>query len=243
MSALGDSITVAYDATKLLTAQPEYSWSTGTSASVQSLYLRLKKQNRKLVAANYAVSGAHMSDLAGQAARVPVGTAKGKELVTILMGANDACTDSVDSMTEVAVFRQGFEAALGALAARKIDHVVVASIPDIHKLWEAGYTLSSARFIWGLYGICQSMLENPTSFSATDVQRREAVRTRVVEFNAELAAACAAAAVACTFDGGAVFGATFTLDDISKIDYFHPSVTGQTKLADVTYTAFGFPVP
>ena len=31
MAALGDSITVAYDATRLLAAQPEYSWSTGYS--------------------------------------------------------------------------------------------------------------------------------------------------------------------------------------------------------------------
>ena len=114
MAALGDSITVAYDATKLLTAQPEYSWSTGTSTSVQSVYLRLKKKNRKLVAANYAVSGARMSDLVGQAGKVPVGTAKGKELVTILMGANDACTDTVDLMTDPEVFRALSDAALGS---------------------------------------------------------------------------------------------------------------------------------
>jgi hypothetical protein len=246
MVALGDSITIAYDATKLLTAQPEYSWSTGTSTSVQSVFLRLKKQNRKLVAANYAVSGARMSDLAAQAARVPMGTVKGKELVTILMGANDACTDTVGSMTGIETFSQGIKAALQELSSRKIDQVVVASIPDIYKLWEVGSTSSSARFVWGLYGICQSMLQSPTSSSEADVTRRAAVRTRVVAFNLELARACQAvetgsATTACRFDGNAVYDTSFALADISKVDYFHPSVSGQAKLAAVTYSAFGFP--
>ena len=38
---------------------------------------------------------------------------------------------------------------------------MVASIPDIDKLWEVGSKSSSARFVWGLYKICQSMLKNP----------------------------------------------------------------------------------
>jgi lysophospholipase L1-like esterase len=245
MAALGDSITVAYDATKLLTAQPEYSWSTGTATSVQSLYLRLKKQNRKLVAANFAVSGATMSDLAGQASRVPAGTVKGKELVTILMGANDVCTDTVESMTSVATFSQGIEAALATLATRKIDQVVVASIPNIFELWRVGSTSSSARFVWGLYGICQSMLENPTSLADADVKRRAAVSAHVVALNLELAKACSAITVtspstACRFDNNAVYNTSFSLTDISKVDYFHPSVSGQAKLAAVTYSAFGF---
>ena len=45
----------------------------------------------------------------------------------------------------------------------------------------------------------------------------------------------------CRFDNNAVYNTTFTLTDISKVDYFHPSVAGQAKLAGVTYTAFGFP--
>ena len=47
--------------------------------------------------------------------------------------------------------------------------------------------------------------------------------------------------VPCKFDNNAIFGTSFSLTDISKVDYFHPSVSGQAKLASVTYSAFGFP--
>jgi hypothetical protein len=123
---------------------------------------------------------------------------------------------------------------------------VVASIPDVYKLWEVGSKSSTARFVWGLYKICQSMLKSPTSRLKADVDRRDRVRARVVEFNDALKAACAtiratASTTACTFDDNAVFDTSFALSDISKVDYFHPSVSGQAKLAAVTYTAFGFP--
>ena len=73
-----------------------------------------------------------------------------------------------------------------ALANKGVEQVVVASIPDIYKLWEAGYKSSSARFIWGLYGICQSMLKNPGSFAQSDVDRRARVRKQVDDFNGQL---------------------------------------------------------
>jgi hypothetical protein len=38
-----------------------------------------------------------------------------------------------------------------------------------------------------------------------------------------------------------VFATAFTLKDISTVDYFHPSVAGQAKLAATTYPAFGYP--
>jgi hypothetical protein len=68
----------------------------------------------------------------------------------------------------------------------------------------------------------------------------------VTAFNTALAEECAAIAeasvtTACRFDDNAVYNTTFTLTDISKVDYFHPSVAGQAKLAAVTYSAFGFP--
>lgn len=38
----------------------------------------------------------------------------------------------------------------------------------------------------------------------------------------------------CKFDGNAVFGYQFTPNDVSTLDYFHPSVTGQSRLASLT---------
>jgi hypothetical protein len=108
------------------------------------------------------------------------------------------------------------------------------------------------------------MLANPTSTKPADVQRRAAVTLRVGEFNlalqqecaevsarvkdfnAALASACLAItttspSTACKFDNYAVYNTSFSLTDISKVVYFHSSVTGQAKLAATTYSAFGFP--
>jgi lysophospholipase L1-like esterase len=246
MSALGDSITVAYDATRLLTAQPEYSWSTGTSSLVDSVYLKLKRKNRKLTAANYAVTGATIADLVTQASRVTAGTAKGRELVTVLLGANDACADSVLEMTPVDTFRTELRNGLNTLASRKVDVVVVASVPDVHQLWEDWRYNASARFIWGFAGICQSLLADPLGTATDDVDRRAAVDLRVQAYNAVIVEECAqlsasSPTTACVDDNGAVYATDFLTADVSTVDYFHPSIAGQKKLAATVYTAAGFP--
>jgi lysophospholipase L1-like esterase len=244
MSALGDSITVAYDATRLLTAQPEYSWSTGTSSLVDSVYLKLKRKNRKLTAANYAVTGATMADLVTQASRVPAGTAKGRELVTVLLGANDACADSVLEMTPVDTFRTQLRSGLNTLSSRKVDTVVVASVPDVHQLWEDWKSNASARFIWSLAGICQSLLADPLN-ADLDARRAE-VDARVLAYNQVIVEECTALSAtslttACVDDNGAVYATDFTSADVSTVDYFHPSVAGQKKLAATVYANAGFP--
>jgi len=197
MAALGDSITIAYDIKSLLKADPTYSWSTGTQAAVTSVYARLEARDTtsSIKRDNYAVSGARIGDLASQGATVTQGT----DLVTILMGANDACTKTEAEMTPVADFRTRADSALTVLAGKGVKQVVVASIPDVYKLWQVGKGSSSARFVWGLYGICQSMLKSPTSKLKADVDRRDRVRARVVAFNRVLAEECAA--IACPDTG------------------------------------------
>jgi lysophospholipase L1-like esterase len=85
------------------------------------------------------------------------------------------------------------------------------------------------------------MLANPTSTAAADTARRDRVRQRVVDFNAQLAAACAAYGSNCRYDGGAIFNYPFALNQISTWDYFHPNTAGQQVLASVSYAAgFGW---
>jgi lysophospholipase L1-like esterase len=160
------------------------------------------------------------------------------EYATILMGANDACTGSESSMTPVATYRARLDAALGALQSGLPSvRVELVSIPDIQRLWSVGKGNFLARSAWSLFGICQSMLANPTSTAQADVDRRARVRQRVVDFNAQLAAACAGYGANCRFDGNAVFNYPFTLSQISGWDYFHPNTAGQAVLASVSYAA------
>jgi lysophospholipase L1-like esterase len=239
MAALGDSITTAYNSTSFLVSATAYSWSTGTNTTVNSMYLRFLKQNRSIKGKNYnyGVVGAKMAGLSTQVGKV----ASNIEYVTILIGANDVCTSSEASMTSVEMFRSQFASAMNSLKLRAPNaRVFVVSIPNVHNLWAVLKNNSSARTRWALYGICQSMLANPLSISDTDTARRARVQERNIAFNAALQEVCAAYGPNCKFDNNAVFNTTFEARDVSTLDYFHPSVTGQAKIANVAWLASGF---
>ena len=234
ITALGDSITVAYDASGF-GSQPIYSWSTGTSKSVNSMYLRLMAVKRTIRghATNLAVPGATVADLNSQASRVDTRS----QYVTIMIGANDVCASSEATMTDATTFRSRLDTALQTLTTRAPRaKIYILSIPDIYNLWSVLKDNSSARSMWSAFSICQSMLANPLSTDPADVDRRAAVRQRNIDLNAQLAEACAAYAQ-CKFDNNAVFNTAFAASDVSTIDYFHPSIAGQAKLALVAWNA------
>ncbi|MEV0271057.1 SGNH/GDSL hydrolase family protein [Hamadaea sp. NPDC050747] len=241
MASMGDSITRGFNACGWYVDCPSRSWSTGTYSSVNSHYSRILAKNSAISGKNYndAKSGAKVADMYGQA-----GTAVGQgvQYVTILIGANDACTGSESSMTSVAAFRTSIDSALNRIkAGLPSAKVAVISIPNVWQLWNVGHVSSSAVSTWNLFGICQSLLANPTSTAQADVDRRARVRQRVVDFNSQLAQACAAYGANCDFDDNAVFNYPFQLSQVSGWDYFHPNTSGQAVLANVTYAAgFGW---
>lgn len=242
MAALGDSITTAFNSGFFpFTDAKTNSWSTGTSLTVNSHYRRLLALNPAISgkAFNYAVAGAKMVALAGQAAKV--GTTV--EYVTILMGANDVCTTSEATMTPVAAFGTQFQAAMNTLTASAVAsnrRIYVVSIPDVYQLWFLFHNNSTARSRWSSFGICQSLLANPTSTAEADVARRARVRLHNQALNTELQRVCAAF-TQCRFDGNKAFNYKFTASDVTTRDYFHPSVTGQTSAARVTWDDTIFP--
>jgi lysophospholipase L1-like esterase len=175
-----------------------------------------------------------MVDLAGQLATV---AGQHVDYVTILMGGNDVCQPSESAMTPVADFTTQFSTAMASFtAASPTTAVYVVSIPNVYNLWSVLKSNSLARFIWAIGGVCQSMLARPTSTQFADVQRRARVLQREVDFNSALASVCSAYGQ-CRFDGNAVFGITFAASDVSTRDYFHPSLSGQKKLAAVSWSA------
>lgn len=237
MASMGDSITRGFNACGWYSDCTARSFSTGSYASVNSHYRRVLAKNAAINGRNFndARSGAKAADMPGQAATV---VGRNVDYVTILIGANDACTGSESSMTSVASFRGSIDAALSTIKNGLPDaRVALISIPDVKRLWEVGKGSSSARSAWSLFGICQSLLANPTSTATADVARRDRVRQRVVDFNAQLAQACAAYGTNCDFDDNAVFNYPFALSQVSTWDYFHPNTAGQTVLAQISYAA------
>ncbi|MFI8516842.1 SGNH/GDSL hydrolase family protein [Streptomyces sp. NPDC085481] len=232
VAAVGDSITRAFDACTVLSDCPEVSWATGTDAAVNSLALRLLGPGRLPGNSwNLARSGARMAELPEQMAAA---AAERPELVTVMMGANDACRDRAEQMTPVEEFRASFAAALAKLrAGAPKAQVYVSSLPDLRRLWSTGRVSPMGRQVWKL-GVCGSMLADPEDLGAAAEERRTRVRDRVVAYNRVLREVCAKD-TRCRYDGGAVFGFRFEGEQLSPWDFFHPSRDGQARLAELAY--------
>lgn len=244
MAAVGDSITQAASTGGSLGADyPQNSWATGTNTTVNSHYQRLLALNPAISGAAYnlSVSGAKMADLQGQMQQA-VGLQP--DYLTVLIGGNDICTDTEAQMTSVADFRTQFQAALATIGAGSSDtNVYVVSIPRVLGLWELFRNDWWARFVWNVGGICQSLLANPTSTQAADVERRARVAQRNIDFNQVLFEVCSVTP-RCLWDGWAAYEVEFAAGDVSG-DYFHPSIAGQARLASVSWAAgnWGAPPP
>jgi lysophospholipase L1-like esterase len=237
MASLGDSITRGFNACGWYVDCASTSFSTGDNSSVNSHYLRIRTRNWAINGRYYndARSGAKAADLPGQ---VEQAVAQQVGYVTILIGANDACTSSEASMSTVTTFRGSIDTALARLTTALPNvKVLIISVPDIKRLWDVGRQNLAALSAWSVFRVCQSMLANPTSMSTTDKNRRNRVRQRVIDFNAQLAAACGAYGANCVYDTGAVFDYRFVLGEVSRWDYFHPNTSGQTALARISYAA------
>ncbi len=234
MAALGDSITRAFAACHRGGDCVEESWATGTAEDLHSHWRRLGHEDGD-GSHNLAVSGARV---AGLSAQVRSAVDVRADYVTVLIGANDACAADEAAMTSVEDFTGSFDSAMEALAQGLPGaRILVLSVPDLGRLWQVGKDRREVRRIWASSRICQSMLANPTDTSAAATARRERVRGRVQAYNAAMAAVCARHSLRCRHDRNAVFDYRFNLQDVSTLDYWHPSKRGQATLAEVAWRA------
>ena len=237
MAAIGDSITRAYDVCCSYGDHPGQSWSTGATSydGITSHYERIKQLNPAITghAANDAVTGAKMAQAPGQATQAASQHAR---YVTILLGANDLCTSSAATMTSTDTFRSQFSQAMATLMAQdRKPYVFVSSIPNLYQLWQVLRGNSLARTVWAVANICPSML----GATRTEAERQQVV-AREQAFNQILADGCRQYAT-CRWDNWAVYNYQFSASQVSTLDYFHPSLSGQASLARVTWAASWWP--
>jgi lysophospholipase L1-like esterase len=116
---------------------------------------------------NHAVSGSVMNDFKSQADAVVTAagsTPSGKAgMVTILLGNNDVCAPSLETMTPPEEFESQYRAGLDILAASDATrnaYIHVTSIPSIYWLWNAMRGNNWCRLIW-LFVPCENLLSNP----------------------------------------------------------------------------------
>lgn len=248
IAVLGDSISAGTGATGgdgqggwPGETRPQNSWATGDRPGLDSVFQRLREARgpEATTAINLAENGSRARDVLGQAQRSPadVGTFQ------VQIGGNDLCRPTVEEMTPVAEYRAHLDATLAWIAAERPQATVqLNSVPDIYRLWELRRSNWVAVLFWASGVIpCQSLLASPTSTSAQNMARREAVRARGLEYNQQLREACAQVP-ACHYDDDAAWRfsndpARFVDGDISTQDHFHPSFAGQRKLAEVAWDA------
>lgn len=232
-AALGDSITRGTNLdVEHRGESPGDSWATGDvpDDGVESHYERLVKLDPAWAgrAANDARSGARMRELAEQAT---LAVSQHATYVTILLGMNDACGRN---MTSVEDFRAQFRAGVDVLdGLANGSTVYVLSLPDAGALLAMAGNDTRVRQVWDGLRVCPPLL----SSRVTDEQRA-AVLARLDAFNAVLREESARAGFA--FDAGAVHGALASPEDIGTLDYFHPSLRGQARLAEVSWSAGPF---
>lgn len=232
IGAIGDSITRGFNTSETNKPTVANNWVTGTNSAVNSIASRIEKQSGTVpTISNVAVSGDASQDLAKQVANL---NKTEPELATILIGANDICISggTVDGMTSVETFQSRIHDALQAINPE--TKVFVASVVDLQGLLTAGGSSASARAVWKKAAICQVLLADPTADDAMTIDRRSAVGERIDAYNDVLKTECVQR-LNCVYDDGALHGTTFVFSDLSSIDYFHPSIAGQAKIADTLW--------
>jgi lysophospholipase L1-like esterase len=237
MAATGDSITQAFNVEMAYAGHdnPQLSWSTGTDPAVNSQYQRVLGANPTIAgkAFNYAVSGAKMADLNSQ---LQTAASQNVDYVTVLIGANDVCTPSIQTMTPIATFQAQFQQAMtNFVKASPRTRIFVSSIPRVYQLWSVLHDNPTAAAVWQNYGICQSML-SPTN---TDRDRAR-VDAQEQAYNKVLAVVCGRVKQ-CRWDGNASYDFKSPASDVSTVDYFHPNINGQNDQAKVSWKAGYWP--
>ena len=177
---IGDSIGVGEAANNTIGAENRGSvWSTGYDGAdvVDSLNERFEQRcpadyiendNSTETIYNHAVSGADMADFASQAASVisaAGATAQGEAgMVSVLLGANDMCASSLESITSPELFESRFRSGLDVLAASAVTQdasIQVSGIPAIYWLWTARRQSGLCSLIWSFGSVCQALLQSP----------------------------------------------------------------------------------
>ena len=235
VAALGDSLSLGFNACDHYGDCPSTSWITGTDQTVDSIASRLRaKTGAPVTVHNDARSGVSVDDLPRQ---VDLAIAQHPDLVTVLIGGNDICKATVADMTSARAYSDVVETQLTRLAAALPDaRILVASVPDVTDLRPVAAANPTARFLWTTLGGCTTVLGDPQSDSVATQNRLATVRDRIDAYNEALATTCATLP-RCVWDDGALNRYQPTMAQLSALDYFHPSLAGLRELAEIEWNA------
>ncbi|GAA4163117.1 SGNH/GDSL hydrolase family protein [Gryllotalpicola daejeonensis] len=233
IGVLGDSMSLGVNACGHRGACTQASWVMGSDSEVDSLAARIgKATGHRPSIANGAVDGGTVATMLDT---VPQVISAKPQLVTVLIGANDACKPSFDQMTTAAQFHADYAQLIGDVAtALPKARILALSVPDLNRLWGLGHGNSAVAAAWSRAPGCRSLLGDAGSLAPADAERRAAVGQLVDQYDEAIEDVCAQHPT-CSWDGDAVHRHGFSSAEISRVDFFHPSAAGQAAIARLAW--------
>ncbi len=253
--SIGDSITRAFDAWFVADNLP-VSWSNGYHGATQAflgvpdvlshnqrIQLQWGTAGRTNVVA--AQNGARWDDALGQAQGI---VGEQPTYVTVMLGGNDVCRDSIADLPTDAEIRGHVQGTLTFLDENLPvgATVLVIGIPDVKRLHDVGLAEKGllgidCQAIWTTTALgfpCGSML-SPDNSEADRlyVQSRNFVYNDIIQEEVE---SFDLSSPRVYFQFGDAEAVPFVGDDISSIDCFHPSGDGEELISWVAWMASPF---
>ena len=256
LGAIGDSYSQAWSVSPTYPHDhTQFSWVIGTDPNdgVLSLLERFKALGASPTVVDAATSGKKMADAPRQAALVAAAAAKlapGQiAYVTFELGTNDLCDDP---KTEPNAFESDLRSAVSTLQSSlpSGSRILMLAVPDFSHLRDVTQADAAARANLALTENstrCPPFLGDASS--ATIGQAKNYLKlydASLAKVCAEVNAATGGTGLHCTWDQTRLSLDDFTVADLSTADYFHPSLTGQAKLAEAAWKAdvwAGVPLP
>ena len=250
LGAIGDSYSQAWSVSPAyIHDHPQFSWVVGTDKNdgVPSLLERFRALGGSPVVVDAATSGKKMDDARRQANLVVAAAKKlgpGKTAyVTFELGTNDICA-SPDFMTDPATFTAQLQSAIETLraglpAGSRILMLPVSDFPHFRDITQASAAARDLLALPANLNRCAPYLG--TSSPSALIKAND----YLAQYDAGIKAACddiaaneaATGRLYCTYNAGLLADSDFTIDDLSTVDYFHPSLSGQAKMAEDAWRA------
>jgi lysophospholipase L1-like esterase len=250
LGAIGDSYSQAWSVSPAyLYDHPQFSWVVGTAKSdgVTSVLERLRALGGSPAVVDAATSGKKMDDAARQADLVVAASKKlpagATAYVTFELGTNDLCA-SPDAMTAPATFNSQLQAAMTTLRAGLPagSRILLLAVPDFghfRTITQADATARATLAQSKNLNRCAPYLGRYSAAAMTKANSYLAL------YDAGLKAVCDSinategvlGRLHCTYNQSGLAESDFTIKDLSTVDYFHPSLTGQARMAAAAWQA------
>ena len=253
LAAIGDSYSQAWSVSSSYKRDhPEFSWVVGTAKlnGFSSLRERFEALGDHLKVVDAATSGKKMSDALSQATNVVTQAAKlppdSTVYVTFELGTNDLCDDPMTAATDfetqlrsaVSILQTGLPAG---------SRILMLSIPDFSHFYAITQADPMAVATLNAHPTtCPPFLGSDTMYTMKEA------RATLASYDSILVAVCSeieatmgpANRLHCRSNPKSLAEHDFTIKDLSRVDYFHPSLSGQAKMAEAAWKAgYWSPVP